>query len=309
MTADAALRSPRPHRLRGLWRLLLCLLHALQALAVAAWLFPRLDAAGRQARVRWWGATMLRRLDVRLDLRGDFLAPGNGGCLLVANHVSFLDILAIQSICPWARFVSKADVKSWPLLSKVIDAGGTLYLERERKRDALRVVRQVAEALTGGHIIAVFPEGTTADGTTLLPFHGNLLQAAITTGSWVQAVAVSYSDAAGAPSRAVEFVGATTLLQSVWRIACADRLSVHLRPLPPQRPPGIERREFAARLRAQIGAAIAGNAGDTGHAGNAGDAGESMAASAVFPASPSREPPPFVEPRPASPPPWSANSS
>lgn len=261
MTAVAAVASsPRPHRLRGLWRLLRCLLHGLHALGVAVWLFPRLGAVGRQARVGWWGATMLRRLDVRLDLRGDFLAQASGGCLLVANHVSWLDILAIQSVCPWARFVSKADVKSWPLLSKVIDAGGTLYLERERKRDALRVVHQVAGALAGGAMIAVFPEGTTGDGTSLLPFHGNLLQAAISTGSWVQPVAVHYSDASHSRSRAVEFVGATTLLQSLWRIACADRLTVHLRPLPPQRPPGIGRREFAAGLRGQIAAALSDDA-------------------------------------------------
>lgn len=257
MTAGAAQRRQRPHRLRAVWRLLRCTLHGFHALAVAVWLFPRLDAAGRRDRVGWWAATMLRRLEVRLDLVGDFVAPGAVGCLLVANHVSWLDILAVQSVCSRARFVSKADVKSWPLLSRVIDAGGTLYLERERKRDALRVVRQVADALAAGDTIAVFPEGTTGDGVTLLPFHANLLQAAITSGAPVQPVAVRYSDASDARSRAVEFVGATTLLHSMWAIACADGLTVHLRPLPPQQPQGLERRPFAARLREQIAAALA----------------------------------------------------
>ena len=82
--------------------------------------------------------------------------------------------------CP-ARFVSKADVRHWPVLGRLVDAAGTLYIERERKRDAMRVVHQMAEALRAGDTLAVFPEGTTTDGHSLLPFHANLLQAAIAT--------------------------------------------------------------------------------------------------------------------------------
>ena len=122
---------------------------------------------------------MLRMLGVSLHSEG---APHGGPALVVANHVSWLDILAINAVHP-VRFVSKADVRGWPLVGWVVACGGTLFIERERKRDALRVVHQVAQALAQGQTIAVFPEGTTSEGHGLLPFHANLLQSAIATGT------------------------------------------------------------------------------------------------------------------------------
>ena len=79
--------------------------------------------------------------------------------------------MAVHAVCPEARFVSKADVQRWPLVGRLVDAGATLYIQRERRRDAMRVVHQMAAALKAGDTVAIFPEGTTADGRTLLPFH------------------------------------------------------------------------------------------------------------------------------------------
>ena len=146
--------------------------------------------------------------------------------LLVANHVSWLDIAAMHAVCPQARFVSKADVRRWPLLGWLIGAAGTLFIERERKRDALRVVHQMAEALAAGDMVAVFPEGTTGDGRALLPFHANLLQAAIATETPVQPVALRFTEPGLDYSPAVSSLGATTLVHSVWTIACARGVQV-----------------------------------------------------------------------------------
>jgi 1-acyl-sn-glycerol-3-phosphate acyltransferase len=123
-------------------------------------------------------------------------------------------------VAPRARFVSKADVLAWPLLGWLIKNAGTLFIERERKRDALRVLHQVAAALTDGDMVAVFPEGTTGSGRELLPFHANLLQSAISTGTPAQGVALRYSDALHSVSPAAEFLRDTTLLQTVWRMLC-----------------------------------------------------------------------------------------
>jgi 1-acyl-sn-glycerol-3-phosphate acyltransferase len=177
--------------------------------------------------------------------------------LLVANHISWLDIMAVHAVCPHARFVSKADVKSWPLMRHLVDAGGTLYLERERKRDALRVVHAMADALKAGDTVAIFPEGTTSDGQALLPFHANLLQAAIATETPVQPVAIRFSDSGHAVSRAVEFVGATTLAQSLWRVASGDGLVVRVALLPPREAAHADRRVLAEQLRGDIAAALA----------------------------------------------------
>lgn len=247
------MRSPS-QSLRAAWRLVRTVLHVLHGIAIVALRWPGLDAAGRQARIAWWAGKLLRLMGVRLVAEGRYRA---GASLLVANHVSWLDILAIHAVCPQARFVSKADVRHWPVLGWLIAAVDTLFIERERKRDALRVVHQMAEALQAGHTVAVFPEGTTGDGRTLLPFHANLLQAAIATGTPVQAVALRYAQPGQPVSAAAAWVGEVTLLQSLWAIAGAQDLCVHVQALPPQGSRHADRRALAAAVREDIARMLA----------------------------------------------------
>jgi len=235
--------------MRAVWRMLRMLLHLLHGMAVMALRFPALDAAGRQRRIQWWSAKLVRVAGLQLSVSG---TPRPGATLLLANHISWLDIAAIHAVAPQARFVSKADVLAWPLLGWLIKGAGTLFIERERKRDALRVLHQVAEALKAGDTVAVFPEGTTGDGATLLPFHANLLQAAISSGTPVQGVALRYSDPAHRFSPAAQFLGETTLLQSVWRMLSAQGLRVHVELLQPQGARHADRRALAEYLRSQI---------------------------------------------------------
>ena len=238
--------------LRALLRLSGATLHVLHGVGVVLLHFPWLDDAGRARRVQWWNAKMLRRMGLRHEVSGQFRP---GAKLVVANHISWLDILAINAVAP-VRFVSKAEVKRWPVLGALVTAGGTLYIERERARDAMRVVHHMAEALKAGDTVAVFPEGTTADGHALLPFHANLFQAAIATQSPVQAVALRYRDATHDISPAVSFVGDTTLLQSVWWVARAQGLSVHVNILPAQATAHADRRALAARMAEEISLAL-----------------------------------------------------
>lgn len=252
------MKSPAPSApvgvgpVRAAWRIVRSVLHGLHGILVCALVFPFLDAAARMLRVGWWSARMLQLLGI--EVRGSG-AMQPGPVLLLANHVSWLDILAINAVQP-ARFVSKADVRHWPLLGYLVASGGTLFIERERKRDALRVVHQVADALKTGATIAVFPEGTTGEGPQLLPFHANLLQAAIATGAPVQPVALRY-DAGGAPfSAAVVWIGETSLAESVWRIASSSSLQVQVNLLPAMQTTAVERRALAESVRARIQAAV-----------------------------------------------------
>ena len=242
--------------LPAVWRLLRSVLHVLHGMGVMT-RFPALDAAGRQQRIQWWSAKLLRTMGLTLRVSG---TPRPGATLIVANHVSWLDIAAIHAVAPQARFVSKADVLHWPLIGWLVKGAGTIFIERERKRDALRVVHQMAESLTDGDTVAVFPEGTTTDGRELLPFHANLLHAAVTTGTPVQPVALRYADATHAISPAAEYIGDTSLAQSLWRIASARGLVVHVDLLPAQDSRHADRRALAQLLREQIEAALA--AGD-----------------------------------------------
>lgn len=240
-------------RLRAAWRLLRIAAHVLQGVGVALLRFPSLDVAARHERIRRWAGKLLRVTGVTLEGEG---TPRAGGTLLVANHVSWLDIVAIHALCPRARFVSKADVKSWPVLNRLVAAADSLYLERERRRDAMRVMHHIGEALVAGDAVAVFPEGTTGTGHELLPFHANLLQAAIATGTPLQPVALRFSDAAHAVSPAVAYVGDTTLLQSLWWVVCAEGLRVRVRFLPPIGSEHADRRALAERVRGEIAHAL-----------------------------------------------------
>jgi 1-acyl-sn-glycerol-3-phosphate acyltransferase len=246
--------APRVSALRAASRVAATLAHALHGLAIVLLRFPRLDADGRRQRIAWWSATLLRRLGLRLDVQGRFRP---GAAMLVANHVSWLDIAAIHAVCPGARFVAKADVRRWPVIHRLVSSAGTLYLARDRRRDALRVVHEIAGALRAGDTVAVFPEGTTGDGSALLPFHANLLQAAIAAETPVQPVALRYVDplhVGGSP--AAVWVGETTLAQSLWRLARADGLQVEVRVLPAAGTRHADRRALARRLRDEIGAAL-----------------------------------------------------
>lgn len=238
----------------GAWRLLRVLGQVLAGLLTVTLVLPRLDEAGRQRRVQAWSRAMLRALGIGLVVEGQ---PRPGAALLVANHVSWLDITAVHAVWPQARFVSKADVRAWPVLNRLIDAAGTLYLTREKRRDALRVVHVIAEALQAGDTVAVFPEGTTSDGRGLLPFHANLLQAAIAAEVPVQPLALRYADATAPLSTAPAYIGQMSLLQSVWQVATARGLTVTLRWLPAHGSRHAERRALAETLRADIAAALA----------------------------------------------------
>ena len=246
-------RSQALITLRAAWRLARCTVHALHGLAVVVLLLPQASDVQRQAKVQWWSKRLLALLGVELRVQGGFHA---GAKLIVANHISWLDIMAVHAVHPQARFVSKADVQAWPVIGRLVAAGGTLYIQREKRRDAVRVVHQMAEALQAGDTVAVFPEGTTADGHELLPFHANLLQAAIASAVPVQPVALRYADAQHAISPAAEFLGDTTLAQSLWRLAGAEGLSVTVQVLPPQACDHADRRALALHLREGIAAAL-----------------------------------------------------
>jgi 1-acyl-sn-glycerol-3-phosphate acyltransferase len=239
--------------LRALWRLARGLSHALSGLATIVWIFPRMDAAQREAKVQAWAGEMLTMLGIQLEVRGR--PPASGPVLLVANHISWLDIVVMHA-ARHCRFVAKSEVRRWPLIGRLATGGGTLYIERESRRDALRVVHHMAECLRAGDVLAVFPEGTTSDGTGLLPFHANLLQAAISAGAPAQPVGLTFVDTATrAPSAAPAYVGEDSLVGSVWRTLAAPPLTAIVSYGEPQFARGGERRQWAALLRLAVQAA------------------------------------------------------
>lgn len=212
--------------------------------------FSQLTPDERALRVQQWARQMLGAMGVRLVVQGT--PPASGPLLLICNHLSWLDILTIHA-ARHVRFVSKSGVKAWPVIGTLSTGAGSLYIERERRRDALRVVHHMTEALRDGDLIAIFPEGTTSDGRGLLPFHANLLQAAISSGAAVQPAALRFADAAtGETSQAPRYIDDDNLLSSVWNTLKAPPLLAILRFGEHQSSHGRERRAWAHALHEDV---------------------------------------------------------
>ena len=234
----------------AVFKLVRVLGHVLVGYFTIVFVFPRLTPVAREARVQAWARGLLRVLGLTLQVHGEPVA--RGPALIVANHISWLDIPALHA-GRYCRFVAKSDVHHWPLIGRLATGAGTLYIERESRRDALRVVHHMADSLRAGQVLAVFPEGTTSDGVSLLPFHANLLQAAIVADAPVQTVALGYTDSVtGQRSLAPCYIGDDTLVGSLWRTLTSGSITVTLHYGAPQSCDGRDRRSWATDLRAAI---------------------------------------------------------
>ncbi len=237
---------------RAAWRLAHALVHGLAGWATIVFLFPRMSQPRREATVQAWAQRMLEVLGIGLKVRGS--TPRAGPLMLVANHISWLDILVLLA-ARHCRFVSKSDVRHWPLIGRLATGGGTLYIERASRRDAMRVVHRMAASLKAGDILAVFPEGTTSDGISLLPFHANLIQAAISADAPVLPVGLNFIDAGtGRTSLSPCYIGDDSLVGSLWRTLAGPRVSAVVTFGQPQWAQGRDRRAWARDLRSAVAA-------------------------------------------------------
>jgi 1-acyl-sn-glycerol-3-phosphate acyltransferase len=232
------------------YRLLRAFFHTFAGFWIIRTRFHRLSAEEQGQHVNIWARQMLAISGVELVLKGEPLATGP--VLLVANHISWLDILVMHSAV-YCRFISKSEVKRWPLVGTLAAGAGTLFIERESRRDAHRVLHHMVAHLHDGQALAVFPEGTTSDGLSLLPFHANLIQAAITANAPVQAMALRFIDRrTGLVSQAPSFVGDDTLLGSMWRTLTARALIAQVTVGAPELARGRDRRAWAKDLQNEV---------------------------------------------------------
>ena len=202
-----------------------------------------------------WAQQLLATLSVEVRARGHVPAPG-APLLLVANHVSWLDSYAVNTVSA-ARFVAKSEVRTWPFIGAIATGFGTFFLKRGCCRAAARMVGALAETLRAAHPVAVFPEGTTSAGGGLLRFYPAMFEAAVSSGVRVQPVAIRYRGADGQPTDAAAFIGEMSVLDSVRRLLREPRLTAELVFCAPLDPAGRHRRDLAGLARAAIAAALA----------------------------------------------------
>jgi 1-acyl-sn-glycerol-3-phosphate acyltransferase len=240
--AETLARTPLPLRL---YRYARVSAHVVQGIATTALVFPLVGLPTRQALIRHWSKRLLRVMRIEARVRGMPASGLPGNILIVANHISWLDIFVLNALQP-ARFIAKAELKRWPLVGPMIKRCGTLFIERERRRDAHRVNDDARRVLAEGDVIAIFPEGTTTDGTELLPFHASLLQPVIDAAGHLQPVAIRYRSSDGAYSDAPAYVGDTSFMASFWRVLGERNLVVDVT-LPEALPAHNRRRRELSR--------------------------------------------------------------
>jgi 1-acyl-sn-glycerol-3-phosphate acyltransferase len=206
---------------------------------------PVLPAGRRTGALRRFAGAALRAMGIRVRLRGALPARR---ALLVANHISWLDILVLLAVAE-CRLVAKTEVRGWPVIGKVAARTGTVFIDRVRPKSLPPTVAQLRAGLAGGAVFAVFPEGTTSCGRQVGPFRPAMFQAALDAHVPVVPVSLRFTTpGAMQPATAAAFIGAETLLASLRRIIAARGLTVRVRPAAAIHPDAAATRRALARL-------------------------------------------------------------
>ena len=189
----------------------------------------------REARADWlhrFCAAALRGFDIPIDVEGMF--PEHGA--LITNHTGYLDIIVLSAVHPCV-FVSKAEIRKWPVIGWLATMAGSVFVERGKGGSALRAKAGLQAASEAGIPVAFFPEGTTTNGTTLLAFHAGLLAQVLDAGQPVTAGFLHYTleeqNGLGVSvQNQVAYWGDASLLPHIFRFLGLKRPRAHLRIAP-----------------------------------------------------------------------------
>lgn len=210
-----------------------------------------MSPARKRLALQRWSAKLVRHLAANLTVHGE--PPRHNGTpfMLVANHVSWLDIFVINAAVP-TRFVAKSDVRRWPLVGWLCVKADTLFIERDQRRDLARLDDAISHALRNAAGMGVFLEGTTTDGTTVLPFHSSLLRPAQVAGAPIYPVAIRYRRSDGSICTEAAYDGDKTAFDTLRHLLTQHEFHVDVHFLPPLAAAGKPRKLLAQEARALI---------------------------------------------------------
>lgn len=228
-------------------RLLRVGVHLLRGVLECALLFPLLGEPAQARRIQRWSRDLTRLFGIVIVASGSM--PRGGGAL-VANHISWLDVFVLNALAPGA-FIAKADVRAWPVIGWLSARAGTWFLARDRRSSLRSTNTMIAQRLGGGGQLAFFPEGTSAAQGGMLPFHANLFQGVVAANATVHPVALAYLDGTGQAARSAEYIGDTSLVESILLLLSGPGCTAHVHFLAPILPDG-DRRWLASAAHTAI---------------------------------------------------------
>ena len=229
-------------------------LHLVYGLLLAV-IYPHLNQARQNRTLKNWNRQLLAILNIGILIEGEQPAHGEGGCLIVANHVSWLDIIVLNAIHP-SRFIAKSEVNDWPVIGWLCRRCGTVFIERASRQNTSMVNRRISLLLGQDVSIGLFPEGTTTDGKHIGPFYSALIQPAIDAGIPLLPMALRYQHNNGEPEFAAVFVGDMTLARSIWNILRCTQQNALVVFTPALMPENANRRVLARTAHEAISQAL-----------------------------------------------------
>lgn len=227
------------------------LLHMAYGLFIAGAILPWVNSSRKNRIISRWCRGLLSVLNIGIVSHGNIPDKNLGNVMFVANHISWVDIFALNSVRTM-RFIAKADIRSWPIAGWLSEKSNTLFTERARRQDASRMVEITADCLRNGDCLCLFPEGTTSDGSQILAFKGSLIQSAIDAESYIWPVAIRYPHSYGGLNKEMAYYGDVGLLQSLKQVLSQQAPMVELHFLSPIKAEGQERRSLARAARQAI---------------------------------------------------------
>lgn len=217
-------------------------------------MLPYISKVNNLKLIQWWCGSLLRAFNIKVLLDGKFPPANTSSTMFVANHISWSDIHAINSVIP-VRFIAKSDIKSWPVFGYLVRKSNTIFVERGKRQEAGRIVDLTRESLSAGDNVCFFPEGTTTDGTGIhrnglqgspvLAFKSSVLQAVIDADAQIWPIAIRYSQPDNSINTEMAYAGDTTLIESMQNVLRQKNPTVTLHFLAPIPASGQNRRDLS----------------------------------------------------------------
>jgi 1-acyl-sn-glycerol-3-phosphate acyltransferase len=251
-------------RLRLCYKIILITLLFISGLIIAAIIFPALDILTKPTRakhkrdalkmawLKWFGVIV----GLHVSKEGEAL---NKPCLLVSNHISWLDIIVLGCFTP-AHFVAKSDILAWPVVGYLARQGGTIFVRRGDKQQAKATAEQMVWQLKQNSTVIAFPEGTTTQGDVVLPFHASLFQSALLAKATVQPIALQYE---GEAKKLAPFIGEDAFVPHLIKMLSLDKIEVRVAFLTAISTAGKNRQSVSNEARAMILQSVTGKRLDT----------------------------------------------